>query len=239
MREWRAVIGNVYFIGSLGWYHLAVFGLLVPALAWRSRQRFHDAPHALPPRVRLFQSTALTLVLLGLLSWLTAAEHDLDLFPPLSSPLVAIAVGVASYGLAVGLMRPRWRTAVLERKRVVQLFMPQTRAERGWWIVVSTVAGVCEEISWRGVQPVLLTTLLGNAVLSAIVCAVIFGVAHVIQGWRSAAAIAAIAIYLQLVVWITGTLVVAMAVHAAYDVTAGFAYARLEREIGTHGPFVP
>ncbi|HET9369849.1 MAG TPA: CPBP family intramembrane glutamic endopeptidase [Vicinamibacterales bacterium] len=231
MRKWRAVIGTVHSIESLGWYHLAVFGVLVPFLAWRSQQRFNADPQALP-RVRVFQSVALTLIVLGLLSWITAGAHGLDLFPPITSPLLATAVGVASYAIAVVLMRPRWRTAVLERRRVVHLFTPETRAERGWWIVVSTLAGVSEEISWRGVQPVILAALCGSPWLAAIVCAIAFGVAHVIQGWRSVAAIAVFALGFQATVWLTGTLVVAIVVHAAYDITAGFAYARLARELG-------
>ena len=36
----------------------------------------------------------------------------------------------------------------------------------------------------------------------------------------------------QALVWTSGSLLLAMIVHAAYDITAGFTYSRLGRELG-------
>jgi hypothetical protein len=53
-----------------------------------------------------------------------------------------------------------------------------------------------------------------------------------IQGWRSAAVILVFALGFHALVWLSGSLYVAMAVHIAYDVTAGISYGRLGRELG-------
>jgi membrane protease YdiL (CAAX protease family) len=129
-------------------------------------------------------------------------------------------------------MRPRWRKAVESRVPAVHLFMPDNTVERAWWIGVSFLAGIGEEITWRAVQTALLGALTGSFWFAALLSAVSFGMTHIIQGWRSAAIIAGIAIGFQVLVWLAGSLYVAMVVHVLYDLTAGIAYGRLGRELG-------
>jgi membrane protease YdiL (CAAX protease family) len=50
------------------------------------------------------------------------------------------------------------------------------------------------------------------------------------QGWRSAALIVLLALGFHLLVLLTGSLYAAMAVHTAYDVTAGWTMGRFARE---------
>jgi membrane protease YdiL (CAAX protease family) len=94
------------------------------------------------------------------------------------------------------------------------------------------LAGLSEEITWRGVQTALLSSLTRSLWLAAIICAISFGLGHFIQGWRSSAIIVFFALGFQGLVWLSGSLYVAMAVHVAYDITAGLSYARLGREFG-------
>jgi membrane protease YdiL (CAAX protease family) len=114
----------------------------------------------------------------------------------------------------------------------VQLFMPGTPAERASWIVVSVLAGVGEEITWRAVQPALLAAAIGSPTAGILLAAVNFGVSHLVQGWKSAAIIVVFALGFQALVWLSGSLYLAMAVHLAYDITAGLTYGRLGRELG-------
>lgn len=221
----------VHAITIMGWYHLGLFAILIPRLAWRSRQHALDPALPLPPAVRHFQSQVLLLVLFGTLSLVTANLQQLDLFPLVWPSDRAVATGAAMYVIAVIAMRPLWRRAVLERRRVVQLFAADGAAARLWWIAVSVLAGISEEITWRGVQFALLTYLFGNAWAGAIGSAVMFGLGHTIQGWRSVGIITVFALAFQALVWMTGSLYVAMLVHAAYDITAGFSYGRFTREL--------
>jgi membrane protease YdiL (CAAX protease family) len=224
------VFPQAEFVNLAGWYHLIAFGLFVPWLAWRGRRRVLG-PRPLPNRIAHFRSTAMMLLLFASLSLLVARNEWIDLFPPMEWTSVSVAAAVAMYVGSVVAMRPRWRRAVEKRLRVVYLFMPDTAAERAWWIAVSVLAGVGEEISWRGVQTALLAALTGSYVAAAILTAISFGLGHIVQGWRSAVLIAVFSLGFQALVWLSGSLYLAMAVHIAYDITAGLAYGRLGRAL--------
>jgi len=226
-------IGTVGKLTALGKYHLIVFAILVPFLATRSYQKLAGARMPLLDRMKHFRSTALMLILFGALSVLTAIDQGLTLFPADLMPvLLALPAGLAMYVVAVASMRPRWRRAVLKRARIVHLFMPDTRAERGWWLAVSVLAGISEEITWRGVQTALLVAVVGSPIVAVLLCAAMFGAAHLAQGWQSAAIIMLFALGFHGLVWVSGSLYLAMIVHAAYDITAGFTYGKLGRELG-------
>jgi hypothetical protein len=217
----------------LGWYHLAFFGLYIPLAALRGRRKLLAASCAAPPnRLRHMQTTAFMLVLLTGLSLYIAPRQGIELFPRAVPPLPALVAGVAFYAAAVAYMRPRWRRAVEKRARVVHLFMPANATERAWWIAVSVLAGVGEEITWRGVQAALLITLMGSFWIAALISAASFGGAHALQGWKSVGIIVLMALGFHALVWLSGSLYVAMAVHLAYDITAGLNYGRLGRELG-------
>jgi membrane protease YdiL (CAAX protease family) len=198
----------------------------------RDRKKVLGTEGALPNRLRHFQKTAFMLAMLAALSLLVARVQRISLFPQeLPSP-GAVAAGVALYAAAVAFMWPRWRRAVERRVRVVHLFMPANAVERTWWFAVSVLAGVGEEITWRGVQAALVGVLTGSFWIAAFVCSISFGLTHIVQGWRSAALIAVFALGFHALVWLGGSLYVAMAVHVAYDLTAGIRYGRLGRELG-------
>jgi membrane protease YdiL (CAAX protease family) len=222
----------IHHINAAGWFHLGYFGLLLPILALLGRKKVLGAAKRLPNRLRHFQVTSIHLAAFVMFSLLVADAQRIRLFPRVAPPAGAVAAGVAMYAAMVLLMRPRWRKAVESRLPAVHLFMPENTVERAWWICVSFLAGIGEEITWRGVQPALLSALTGSFWFAALLSAVSFGMTHIIQGWRSAAIIAGIAIGFQVLVWLAGSLYVAMVVHVLYDLTAGIAYGRLGRELG-------
>jgi membrane protease YdiL (CAAX protease family) len=236
------VFPQAFELNAAGWYHLVIYGLVVPFgvfRAWR-RAKAQSQPGATrpptPSRVRHFQSTALMLVLLTSLSLIVARAEWIDLFPRPGFSLAGVVAGLAMYVVTVLAMRPRWRRAVLKRTRVVHYFMPGTPGERVWWIIVSVLAGVGEEISWRGVQTALGAALTGSYVGGSVLTAIAFGLGHLNQGWRSAFVIAFFSLGFQAIVALSGSLYVAMAVHVAYDITAGLTYAKLGRELGYRLP---
>lgn len=222
----------VYEINFLGWVHLFYFGLLIPGLATRQAQKFRKAEKPLPNRLRHFQHKTATLVMLGWISLLVARAEWIELFPRAIPPWRALAAGVLMFVVAVALMRPRWRRAVERRARVVHLFMPANASERAWWIAVAVLAGLSEEITWRGVQAGLTASLTGSFWIAVLFCSISFGVGHAIQGWRSVVIIFIFALGFHFLVWLSGSLYVAMAVHIAYDITAGISYGRLGKELG-------
>ena len=224
---------QAFHAGIPGWYHIITMGVLIPFLVVRNYRRMVGKSLALPNRLRHFKTTAVMLVLLPSLSVVVAQAEWIDLYRFDAERLPqGLAAGAVMYIVAVAAMRPRWRRAVERRDRIVHLFMPETAKERSWWVLVSVLAGIGEEITWRGVQTALLAYLTGSFVAGAVLSAASFGLAHYMQGWKSAATIALFALGFQAVVWISGSLYVAMVVHVMYDITAGFTYGRLGRELG-------
>lgn len=224
---------QAFQLGPAGWYHLVIMGVVIPVMVVRNYRRMVGRSLPLPDRMRHFRTTAIMLVLFTMLSVLVADAEWIDLFRFDTARLPqGLAAGAVMYAVAIAFMRPRWRRAVERRERIVYLFMPDNAAERAWWVGVSTLAGIGEEITWRGVQTALLAYLTGSFVAGAVLSALSFGVAHYIQGWKSAAIIAIFALAFQTVVWISGSLYIAMFVHIAYDITAGLTYGRLGRETG-------
>jgi hypothetical protein len=101
-----------------------------------------------------------------------AWTQRMELFPmSIDRPWISVAAAIATYVIAVTLMRPRWRRAVERGLPHVYLFMPDTREERRWWIAVSICAGISEEITWRGVQPALVAFVAGSPEAGAVIAA--------------------------------------------------------------------
>jgi membrane protease YdiL (CAAX protease family) len=214
----------------LCWFHLFYFGVLLPFQAFCARKRFVDRGQ-IPDRVRHFRSVAAALVVYALLSLLTAHQKRITVFPQAVPAPAAILAGLAMYVSAVAFMFPRWRAAVESRSPGVDLFMPTSGVERAWWLSVSVLAGISEEITWRCVQVALLTQLIGDYRIAAAASAVSFACAHWVQGPRSVAVILLFAGGFQGLVWLAGSIYVAIVVHIAYDITAGIAYGRLGRQL--------
>jgi membrane protease YdiL (CAAX protease family) len=234
------MIGHLDWISAMGWYHLLIFGLLIPAAAIRSLRAVKKAPGKLPSRGTHFRTTVFLLIAFAALSLLTAKAQHVDLFVVDWRKLArAVPAGVAMYVVAVLAMRPRWRKTVERKSPIVRLFMPTNRRERAWWIAVSILAGISEEITWRGMQTTLLDAVLGNVVAAVLLCAILFGVAHAVQGWKSVPIVTLFALGFQGLVALTGSLYLAMAVHLAYDITAGLTYGRLGRELGYEPDVAP
>jgi membrane protease YdiL (CAAX protease family) len=218
-----------------GWYHLLFFGAFLPLIAVLNRKRLLGTATALPNRLRHFQKTVFELAAFAALSLLVARVQWISLFPrSLPSPGAALA-GLAMYVAAVLYMRPNWRRAVERRARVVHLFMPSNAVERAWWLAVSVLAGISEEITWRGVQIALTAVLTGGFWTAALLSSLSFAMVHIVQGWKSAAIIVLFGLGFSALVWLSGSLYVAMAVHIAYDITAGITYGRLGRELAPEG----
>jgi membrane protease YdiL (CAAX protease family) len=219
------------FLTFAGWLHVLLFGVVVPIIVLRSKRKI-DTGLELPPFEQHIVITLVQLVVFAAGSLLVASVEHIELFPARLPPPSAWLMGAVLYAAAVLVMRPRWRQTVKEGGRVLRLFMPRSGRERALWAMASTVAGLSEEITWRGVQFGLLWILARDPIVAAVLCAVMFGAAHLVQGRGASAAIVLFALAFQLLVYATGSLYVAMAVHVAYDITAGWSYGRLADELG-------
>jgi membrane protease YdiL (CAAX protease family) len=217
-------------VGPAGWLHLGLFGVLLTLAAFRSRSRLAIAP--LPPLPGHLRSVLVQQVAFATISLLIARREWIPLHPDARPSSAAVGLGILVLGAMIACMRPRWRKAVLERKRVLALVMPRTPAEKRLWAAISLAAGIGEEITYRGVMFVLLWRLTGSGWAAALVGASVFGLGHIMQGWAGVAVTTAFGLAFQGLAAMSGSLLVPMAVHVLYDLTAGFSYARLGRELG-------
>jgi hypothetical protein len=157
------MVPNVGYVHALGWLPVMIFGVLLPLEALRHARRLTRRVTPLPPRLLHFRSTSATLSIFLAMSIATAMVQRI---PVVSSRIPhvwrGLTAAVALYAAAILFMRPRWRAAVARRARAVHLFIADTRTERAWWLLVSLLAGIGEEVTWRGVQTGLLTLLTGS-----------------------------------------------------------------------------
>jgi membrane protease YdiL (CAAX protease family) len=217
-------------IGLWGWYHLVFFGLLLPVVALRSRRKLSQV--ASIPRKQFFVSVLVQQGIFLTVSLVVARSERIPLLPRVWPTPQAWTLGALLLAVSWVAMRPFWRDAVARREPRVHLSMPSDGTERGLWLVISVAAGIGEEISYRGVMYTLLQRLLGDPVRAAAGAAVLFGAAHVVQGWRAIGVTTVLALAAQALVLYSGSLYVAIAWHVAYDVVAGLSYGRYGREMG-------
>jgi membrane protease YdiL (CAAX protease family) len=217
-------------VGPAGLAHLGLFGLFLPYVAIKSATRLKS--RAFPSKVAHFSSQLVVLAAFLGVSLVVARKEWIAALPPELPEPRMFALGAAVLVAMVVLMRPLWKQRVLERSRKVWLFMPRTPRERVLWAGCSLMAGISEEVTYRGVMFTLLWRLTGSALAAALLMAAVFAVSHYLQGWKSMAIIYAIALTFQLIAWVSGTLYVSMGVHFLYDLTAGLAYGHYGRRFG-------
>lgn len=216
--------------GAIGWFFLLFMLVLVPWLAFRTKRAFADG--TVPPRLRVMKGTLAQQAFFAGFAWWTSRLEWLGVLPIAAPRWEALAVAALFVVVAVLVMRPVWRHTVQLRQRRTVLLMPQGPTEGAMWIAVSAAAGVSEELVWRGVLWGLLARVTGDLVIAAAICVAFFALSHALQGWRAIAVIAVFSAAFHVMVWAAGTLAGVMLAHAAYDVIAGFSYARLARESG-------
>lgn len=99
--------------------------------------------------------------------------------------------------------------------------LPHGQAESVAWIVVSLAAGVCEELAFRGYLQRQLAAISGSIFVGVVLQALIFGIAHGYQGWRSTIIASAYGLIYGVIAWWRGNVRATAAAHAATDILAG------------------
>ncbi len=225
-------------IGSVGFWYRVLIGGVIPWAAWRSRNQLATA--ALPAKKRYLAGVIVQQLALTALSLGTAWSLGIPLFASYR-PAVGhwlAAAGVLVTALAVFLGWPEWRRQAASGDRRIQLIAPIDATDHALWAAVSVLAGVGEEITYRGVLYWIVYQLTGSAAASVVAAATIFGVSHLVQGWRAVPVITGFAVVFHGLVMFTGSLYPAMAVHVLYDLIAGVAYGRYVRALARSKAFM-
>lgn len=205
---------------------VALLCLVVPASAVKT-YLFGDPPQVTDvPKMRLQASVAANCLLLGFIGWVAMKTIGIQLLRPWRPTIVEFAAGPLSLAIALGayVLLAGWLRA--DPRRRPSPLLPTGSGEMGMWLVVSVAAGIGEEMAYRGALFLTLSWWTGSQWTALAVGSLAFAVAHLRQGLRATVFILAFGMLMQLLVMVSGSLYMAMLVHAAYDLVLGLAAVR-------------
>jgi membrane protease YdiL (CAAX protease family) len=207
-------------VNTLGCMLLAFAGVFLPIVIIKSARRLGTGP--LPvSRSRFYKQTIIfQLFLAGVCAW-TAYTHGILAMPLPQRPLISWSAAALMFVLTVLTLKLRWASRSAASKQRLYDILPHNRGELGPYVLVCIVAGIAEELIYRGVMTELLQSITGIAIVTIVLMSISFAAAHAMQGLRSMVGIFVIALACHLLVWIAQSLVPVMVVHFAYDLTAG------------------
>jgi uncharacterized protein len=132
--------------------------------------------------------------------------------------LGGMVAGVSiSVVVAVILAQRNARRAAAPALGDVAALLPRNGAETLWTALIAVNAGVSEEVFFRLLLPLLLTLVFGNALLGFAVAGIVFGLAHIYQGWIGVLATFVLGLVLAGLYLGTGSLLASIAVHVVID----------------------
>jgi membrane protease YdiL (CAAX protease family) len=216
-------------VQSPGLPSILFLAYVLAGLPWAAfKSAWHVRTVGLPPGERVWTSTIVMLALLFVLAWLVGRSFDYDAWavPPLGPRAWLAAAGALAFCFLLRALARALTPEAERRKLAVFKLAPRTRKEWLLWTAAVVLASVSEEIAYRGVAMSILWYALGDPWLATAISALAFGLAHAVQGWRSVLIVTVFGLVMQALVLYTGTLVLAMLVHAVYDFVAGYAIAR-------------
>jgi membrane protease YdiL (CAAX protease family) len=210
--------------------------LVLPMAAARSARviKASRAPSGALPisRQAIWIQTLISQCVLLALAWSAGSSFGYQFFwlPPLGGRAVAAAATAFLACVALYFVAKRLQSSEERRQLVVFALAPRNATEATLWCATVVAASIAEEAAYRGVLAAVLTYATGSLALAIAVSATAFAVAHATQGLKSGVIIFGIALVMHALVEATGTLVLAMGVHAAFDFFAGY---RIAREAAT------
>ncbi len=202
---------------------IITLGAILPLLAWQGLRhaRADNTVNASAPTLRdiviqlgIVQTVVAALAALAIYG----AGLELNWRSSISLPTVVAALAALGCVLLLSLREAR---RPLGPDEVVRARLRKVAATDPAWIAVTVYAGFVEELAYRGVLLLLLSSFSGYWPAAAI-CAVLFGLAHLSSGWRAVPYAMVFAMAMHFVVFISGGLLMAVAVHVAYDLVAAW-----------------
>ena len=145
------------------------------------------------------------------------------------SSLFRLGLGLV-FALAVILLLWQQQRTILARPKLIERvrrkmsfadpLFPHTDAERYHFWFVAVTAGICEEILYRGFLLGFLRAWSG-VIAAIVISSIVFGWAHIYQGYRGVPRTALVGLLLAVVVVLTKSLWPAILIHAAVDFSSG------------------
>jgi len=179
-------------------------------------------------RVILIDQAVTTFVVLGLWRFDGIGSTQLGLSAPRSWWLSAgLAVAIGGLVLWSGIrLRPKAQQFREKLKDRGDAILPDTVDDQHWFAAISVGAGIAEELVYRGFLFYYFTLWLPhiNRLECALLSSLIFGMAHLYQGWKGILSTGLVGLILAGLYVLTGNLLVPMVVHATADLRAALIF---------------
>lgn len=222
------------------WLFILFMAIVLPLAALRQHREMRADPRA--TRAEIYASAIATHAILLFIVWLVMRAQPFELLPPYRFSPWHLVVGLVALALGLVPLLERLRLADRDIEARTRLIAPRTPREQALFYGVSLSAGFAEELAYRGLLFTLVAALAGSWWVAALVCAALFGIVHLFQGWKGAGVASLMGLREHVVVGLTGTLVVAIAVHVLHDAIAGTVIglrARRDERGGEGGLVIP
>jgi membrane protease YdiL (CAAX protease family) len=205
----------------LTWRDIADYAAFKQLTATADRQRRYRI-WVLKSFLLFFVGGVVCLALLGRLGCLIHEPREFFFALPVAAfgpeLLGGIVAGVStSVVIAVILAQRNARRAAAPTLGDVAALLPRNGAETLWTGLMAVNAGVSEEVFFRLLLPLLLVLVFGSAVAAFAVAGIVFGLAHIYQGWGGALATFVLGLVLAGLYLGTGSLLAPVAVHVLID----------------------
>ncbi|MBV8037196.1 CPBP family intramembrane glutamic endopeptidase [Roseateles sp.] len=149
------------------------------------------------------------------------------LWAPLGLGAAVIALQV--HGAMKIIRQPERSAQLREQLGSTAAVLPHLASELPWWFAASVTAGFCEELLFRGFLVWLLQPMVGIWV-AAILSVLVFVLGHAYQGREGMLRTGLLGLIFTAIVLVTGSLWVAILLHAAIDVMGGLIGWLIQRE---------
>lgn len=210
-------------ISVLSWLWIVLLLVGQPLAAFSGR---HRLAATLPPRMRLYLSSAFGIAVIGAITLILDLLGDRN---ALSSVAPGAPGTLAKWTLLTTLAcAALWSAIQLARRMRWDVpgpgylhLLPRTRAERFAFVGLALLAGLAEEFAFRGFSYQLLRAATGSALIAAVVTTLGFGLGHAYQGVVATIRTTLAGAILVIPVVLMGALLPSMVAHAALDILTG------------------
>jgi uncharacterized protein len=133
-----------------------------------------------------------------------------------TSALVVLVIWLLWTGMR---LRPKAEKIRKRFQESMGMLFPDSRQERNWFGVLSVGAGISEELVYRGFLMYYVGEYVphSNMTERVLLTSVIFGLAHIYQGWKRAIPTGILGLIFAVMYVISGSLLLPIVVHAATD----------------------
>jgi membrane protease YdiL (CAAX protease family) len=171
-------------------------------------------------KIPVYMQSVIMQLALCALAFFAAKSEELTIsfkssftFQPVAAAVVLITLALAIAWFSQKISKEKDNSSTLHH------ILPDTNLERLVWILACVVAAFCEEYIYRGV----LFQMIGGYVenswwIAAVLSAIVFAFGHGTQGEKAIIQIIPFAIGFQLLVWLSGGLLLPMIAHFIYNV---------------------